>query len=439
MLSSGHHNEVLRNILLRLQTNKERYGRLREILSKEFRIDTLESPFSPRETEFLRATYDEPGNRIPLDLVSGGSGFLQVLQILAHALQNPSPLLLLDEPDAHMHSALQRSFLVLLNDLAEEEQFQVVMASHSETFIRAIELENMRVIDPQRKEATRVENAAILQEQLSEAGIWPDHLELAEILRTRRVLLVEGREDKASLDYLGRIIHSDWDARRKLVQIIYSDGSSHATTVSRIQYINKVLQGIMPEGIEIAHVRDRDLFTDEGVEVLIRGAASNDLRVFVSERRNREAFLVSPAVVSRALLKHCKEKLPRELLDPARLEEKCEGIILSWCKSVIDEVPSKVREYNLHWLRKECEDQSEYRNAEKRLDRFLREEWSERITAGEIPWKLVDGKAALSFLRTYLQEYGIHLPETHLHDVMSQEDYGESLNDVAKLVLKWTE
>jgi len=283
LLSSGHHNEVLRNMLLRLKGNDKGISRLRELVHTEFKVTALDIPFSEKETEFLRAAYAEPNTRIPLDFVSAGSGFLQVLQILVHTLQNPSPLLLLDEPDAHMHGGLQRSFLSLLSKFAAEEDLQVIMASHSETFLRETMLENIRVVDSQQAKAAKYPNAALLQDKLSAAGIWPDHVELAEILRTRRVLLVEGHEDEVHLDILGRKVIPDWDTRRKLVQAVTTDGSSDST-ISRLEYVQGILGSIMNSGVKIAHVRDRDLLSDEGLEYITNAAAKKGLLLFVSER-----------------------------------------------------------------------------------------------------------------------------------------------------------
>lgn len=436
LLNSGHHNEVLRNMVLRLHGDMARLEQLREIMTREFNIGALEIPFSPRTTEFLRAAYKDPANRIPLDFVSAGSGFLQVLQILAHSLQNPSPLLLLDEPDAHMHSALQRSFLTLLRNFAEQENIQVVMASHSETFLREMELSEIRVIDSRRSHAASFPNAAVLQEQLSEAGIWPDHLELAEILRTRRVLLMEGREDEASLDHLGRQLDELWDARRKLLQVVHTSGSSD-TTVSRLEFVNSVLEDILPDGIEVVHVRDRDLLSDEGVTQLVTGAQSRGLHLFVAERRNREAYLVEPEVVERAVHRLHGNRVPQEIRSPGAIAALASEEIMVWCQEEIDSLPGAVAEYNRTWMRR-CYEGDELRAAEIRQNGFLRTEWFEPIAAGQMPWKLVDGKASLSRIRRRLHQFNLPMPESAIHEAMEPGDYGVMLNEVVGTVQQWT-
>ena len=406
LLSSGHHNEVLRNMLLRLKGNDEGIARLRDLVRSEFKVTSLDVPFSEKETEFLRAAYAEPNTRIPLDFVSAGSGFLQVLQILVHTLQNPSPLLLLDEPDAHMHCGLQRSFLSLLSKFAEEEDLQVIMASHSETFLRESALGHIRVIDSQQAAAAKFPNAALLQEKLSTAGIWPDHVELAEILRTRRVLLMEGREDEATLDILGRKVLADWDTRRKLVQTVLTDGSSDSI-ISRLEFVQSILGGILTSGIQIAHVRDRDLLSDEGISYISGAASKKGLLIFISERRNREAFLVEPVLMARAIHACAGDKLPPELRNVNSLSDLIRQLITGWCQEQVDELPAKIRQYNLPWIRKAFPD--DFKEAERRLDSFIRTEWLDPVAKEVIPWKLIDGKAILARCRTHLQQYGVHL------------------------------
>lgn len=435
LLSSGHHNEVLRNMLLRLKGNDEGISRLRELMRTEFKVTSLDVPFSEKETDFLRAAYAEPNTRISLDFVSAGSGFLQVLQILVHTLQNPSPLLLLDEPDAHMHGGLQRSFLSLLRKFADEEDLQVIMASHSETFLRETSLEYIRVIDSQQSKAANFPNAASLQEKLAEFGIWPDHVELAEILRTRRVLLMEGREDEIHLDIVGRKVLPDWDTRRKLVQTVLTDGSSDSI-ISRLEYVQGILGNILTGGIKIAHVRDRDLLSDEGLAYITGAAVKKGLLLFVSERRNREAFLVEPSLLERCVLASSKEKIPHELRGATELAKLAESIIIEWCQEQVDELPAKIRHYNLPWIKRACPD--DIRDAERRLDAFIRTEWLDPVGRGEIPWKLIDGKAILARFRTSLQAYGIHLQEASLHSAMLASEYGGSMRDVVELVARWT-
>lgn len=69
------------------------------------------------------------------DLMVEGSGFLQWLSVYVLALNKGLDVLLLDEPDAHLHPALQGHLIQKLSQLARENQKQVLLATHSTTIL----------------------------------------------------------------------------------------------------------------------------------------------------------------------------------------------------------------------------------------------------------------------------------------------------------------
>lgn len=75
----------------------------------------------------IEIQYDQ--QEIPLDLAS--TGMLQVIQILAYACYFAPPLLLLDEPDAHLHADSQAKLFDALKGITESTHTRIVLASHS--------------------------------------------------------------------------------------------------------------------------------------------------------------------------------------------------------------------------------------------------------------------------------------------------------------------
>lgn len=72
----------------------------------------------------------------PLDMAS--TGMLQVIQILAYACFYSPPLLLLDEPDAHLHADSQVRLHQALQGIARETNTRIVLATHSPQFIQLL-------------------------------------------------------------------------------------------------------------------------------------------------------------------------------------------------------------------------------------------------------------------------------------------------------------
>jgi hypothetical protein len=99
-----------------------------------------------------------------LDIASAGSGFQQVLMLLAFLLTRPGAVLLLDEPDAHLHVILQDSIYSELRTVAAQQRSQLVIATHSEVIIDAVEPRELCVVfDRPRLLATTEERARLIE------------------------------------------------------------------------------------------------------------------------------------------------------------------------------------------------------------------------------------------------------------------------------------
>ena len=70
-----------------------------------------------------------------LDIASAGSGFHQVLLLLSFFYARPATVLLLDEPDAHLHVVLQKQIYDRLRLIASFRKCQLLIATHSEVLI----------------------------------------------------------------------------------------------------------------------------------------------------------------------------------------------------------------------------------------------------------------------------------------------------------------
>lgn len=74
--------------------------------------------------------------RVTIDMAS--TGMLQVIQIIAYACYYAPPLILLDEPDAHLHADSQARLYDALKSVAAETQTRILFASHSPQMIQRL-------------------------------------------------------------------------------------------------------------------------------------------------------------------------------------------------------------------------------------------------------------------------------------------------------------
>lgn len=89
-----------------------------------------------RRDRYVKVEVKTPDAKVTLDLAS--TGMLQVIQIIAYACFYAPPLILLDEPDAHLHADSQARLYEALKSVAAETQTRILFASHSPQLIQRL-------------------------------------------------------------------------------------------------------------------------------------------------------------------------------------------------------------------------------------------------------------------------------------------------------------
>jgi energy-coupling factor transporter ATP-binding protein EcfA2 len=140
IVARGDANLVLRNVLLWLFNRTKDDDETRDEGNdwEQFQNDirelfpglALRVAFSDLTDEHIHVTF-RLANDLWLPIDCAGTGILQATQVLAYINLFKPRLLLLDEPDSHMHPNNQAAICKLLLRLAREREFQVIVASHS--------------------------------------------------------------------------------------------------------------------------------------------------------------------------------------------------------------------------------------------------------------------------------------------------------------------
>lgn len=157
-LGEGRTAEVLRNICYSILypdtpqafDTEENWNKFCKVIREMFGAE-LQKPEFIKSLGIIQLEYKE--NKITYDISSGGRGFLQTLLVLAYMYANPQTILLLDEPDAHLEVIRQREVFQRINDVANETNSQLIIASHSEVVLEEAS-ESSKVI-------ALIENSAI--------------------------------------------------------------------------------------------------------------------------------------------------------------------------------------------------------------------------------------------------------------------------------------
>lgn len=142
LIGQGKAGDILRNLLLEVyhQESKEDWETLRAQVERVFGYRLLPPQYAGAPfiiCEYLRGVPRDKGKNglAQLDIASAGSGFHQVLLLLGFFFARPSTVLLLDEPDAHLHVILQKQVYDLLRSIASHRRCQLIIATHSEVLI----------------------------------------------------------------------------------------------------------------------------------------------------------------------------------------------------------------------------------------------------------------------------------------------------------------
>ena len=134
-IARGDANLVFRNILLRLH-RIDAWSDFMDDLRMIFPDIELGVTYDEKTDEFVMVSVKSGAARVPVELA--GTGILQAVQILVYVHYFHPSVILLDEPDSHLHPNNQRLLCRLLQGVAEERDTQVFLTTHSRHVVDAL-------------------------------------------------------------------------------------------------------------------------------------------------------------------------------------------------------------------------------------------------------------------------------------------------------------
>jgi hypothetical protein len=248
----GDANNVFRNVLWLLRQNQTQWQKFLADFRKVFPDQSLEVTFKPDRDEHISCEVVKPNVRLPID--AAGTGVLQAIQILAYISLSRPKLLILDEPDAHLHPSNQRRLMRLVSDLAVEGDFQVILSSHSRHLLDELE-------GTARKHWIRGGKRVDDSEYDSIAALFDiGALDRGDLLRAGKVKCVVLSEDQDS--HCIRELIKAAGINVEEVEIWSYRGCSNRDTAVALA---RVVSQHAPKTPVLIH-RDRDYLTDEEVK-----------------------------------------------------------------------------------------------------------------------------------------------------------------------------
>lgn len=276
---------------------------LQQTLRTTFRTELVIDPFREEYHSYIRIEVVKGTvagfklKRFPgfnkRDLMVEGSGFLQWLSVYALATSPEVDVLLLDEPDAHLHPTLQAHMMTALEDLGRRSSKQVLVATHSSELLR--HWPSTRIMEVRSRAGRKFK---YLSEDHQKVGLLEnlgsDYApRIDPIRRAGRVLFLEGKTDEKMLgaieSVLGRDVLKHWP--------IWLTSATHK---ERHQLFRALAEDI--PGLVGVSVRDRD---DEPINTVgsdlrdLVFPARNHFHTLKWRRRHLETYLISPDAIAR--------------------------------------------------------------------------------------------------------------------------------------------
>lgn len=285
-VASGDANLYLRNVLLQIAAAKKT-ARLTQLVRHVFPGFDIEVRFVPRKDLVigvsLRTAYASEYRSIELS----GTGVLQALQIFSYITLFEPQLLLLDEPDSHLHPDNQVLLAKSLSVVASETNTQVILATHSRILVEALhDSANLIWL-----------KAGVVSQQGATLDYIPMLLDIGALndfdrLKAGKIewLFLSEDTDMSPLKILAT--RAGWEMKSSLF-LSYRGVSNFDTAITVARFIHE----ISPTTRVVIH-RDRDFMTSEEIQRAVTKLKDAHAILFVTEGSDIESYFATPAHVA---------------------------------------------------------------------------------------------------------------------------------------------
>jgi predicted ATPase len=386
-LARGRVHGVIRNLILDLKLG-QRQQELLEVLQRAFpTLQNMNIEFDEVSDRYISVTYQESGRAKEFDVLSAGSGFQQFVYLFGFIHLREPHVILLDEPDTHLHGTLQRALLSELNRLIEKGK-QVLLATHSRDLIREVSPEH--VLSLEEAGTRRLQVAFDVYDTLGRLGSL-DPTQLPVIQAYRRVLIVEDEADRDLLfAFCGKCLGSAlWQEAARRLSICFAKGNPYKQPIAKLRHQLQQMIALQGHTLEAFVVADRDYCPD--LEQLHQQLQSDHLRWHVWSRAEIENYLLCPEAIKRLLRGDQRQRV----LDEQALQAEYDRLRDASIDSANDHLVAAFTEY-----RKRLDEQWDAATMSRMAREYLREHWDAEKDA------LADAKGiVLPGVKRWLQEH----------------------------------
>ncbi len=284
-LARGDANLVLRNILWRLW-NTDLWSGFMDDLHYVFPHIEIKAAFEEKTAEFIDVQLNTGAGWVPLELA--GTGILQAMQILSYIHRFSPSIVVLDEPDSHLHPNNQRLLCTLLRKITEERQTQVLLTTHSRHVVDTL---------GQSSGFLWVRNGSVdIADEDDELGVLMEigALDIKERASQSGVSAVVLTEDEITGPVESIIFSSGFDSDSTVVLPYYG-----VTGIKQLRPLTRLIMSANPKAKIILH-RDRDYLTDAEVSAWETDIRALGVEPFVTKGLDIESYFLNANLLASA-------------------------------------------------------------------------------------------------------------------------------------------
>ena len=395
-MTKGLHSEIWRNSLYWQYNdgNKVAFDDAVSMVKQYVPVEEIKPPRQGHEHQpSVVVEYIENGKTYDIGL--SGSGMRSLLNLATVLMLTKSRIVMLDEPDAHLHSSLQKAVARMVQDFAYDHDIQVLVATHAPDFISECDVESIIWVD---KTDHKGRQATELSKVLVDLGaIKPS--EAFDSNATSKLLFVEGETDKRVLSTLLQRVDPQLDIKSVRIAKLPSGKSSAVAVPMAVAMLRN--QGLAE--FKVACLVDKDWKIGKETTELPE-------HVFELPVKEIENILLDSAAVLNAVK---NELVKREKEVPSNLYERIKQFTEKACESERASVCGQLR-----WkYRENLSPSLDHSTREKEADQWFEKQWSDP------EWRLqvVGGKKVLKSVRRQLQtEFGVTITNSAILNGLSQ-------------------
>ena len=241
------------------------------------------------------------------DISSSGGGLRTLLALSIVLQMSKANCILLDEPDAHLHSGLQKELANILLEYSESKEIQLLIATHSPDLIDSVSLDNIISINRLSNEAEYVDN---IGSALVSLGALTNTQAIAAI-GASSIINLEGREDNIILSAYARKLDIAFpeDSDSRLV-------STGKKNLKELIYIHRGLIDFFGINVKLIAINDLDYDYLIQEEQGLKEQKEEGVLLLTLGRKEIENYIIDANAIAETVnsqLERCKDY--RETID----------------------------------------------------------------------------------------------------------------------------